>query len=79
MSGILQQKRIADSRNETFRNEHLDEQEPAEYLGSSGTMHTCSVPGRRLLQWQQQPTVAGQQGSMDNSCIYVTSSYNDFN
>jgi hypothetical protein len=42
MSGILQQKWMADSRDEKFRNEHLDKQEPAEYLGSSGTKHSFS-------------------------------------
>jgi hypothetical protein len=70
MSGILQQKRIADSRNESFRNSHLDEQEPAEYLGSSGTMHTCSVPGRQLLNGSNSQPLPGNS-SMELAALVL--------
>ncbi|WIA30766.1 hypothetical protein OEZ86_000826 [Tetradesmus obliquus] len=38
---------MADSRDEAFRNEHLDKQEPAEYLGPSGFIKFFGSPGRR--------------------------------
>jgi hypothetical protein len=63
MSGILQQKRTADSINETFRNEHLDKQDPAQYLGPSGTMHIYSGPARQLQPPQQRQQLHGNRAA----------------